>query len=283
VVETPLLLEALQAELKLLKARLSLLEAKDERSIEDDVQENKEDIIDLRVTDGHHDMLISQELNSISNINNTVIPSLENKIDLQLEELRSADEYMDATRPPVGSIVAWMPAYSAKAEIPSGWQRCDGAEIKSGPMSGMATPDLNGAKLFMRGGSDESAGTVEEDSVQDHEHVDPGHTHVDAGHTHIDAGHTHYQTSDAYGSFVQGASSSDIGYDDVICTRSHHENCGGYYMRMVWNTAYAGAAITTDQATIQANTAGMGGMSTGRPGGETRPKNVNVVYIMRIM
>ena len=42
----------------------------------------------------------------------------------------------------------------------------------------MATPDLNGAKLFMRGGSDESAGTVEEDSVQDHEHVDPGHTHV---------------------------------------------------------------------------------------------------------
>ena len=42
----------------------------------------------------------------------------------------------------------------------------------------MATPDLNGAKLFMRGGSDESAGTVEEDSVLDHEHVDPGHTHV---------------------------------------------------------------------------------------------------------
>ena len=30
------------------------------RSIEDDVLENQEDIIDLRVTDSHHDVLISQ-------------------------------------------------------------------------------------------------------------------------------------------------------------------------------------------------------------------------------
>ena len=46
-----------------------------------------------------------------------------------------------------------------------------------GPMAGTATPNLNAAKLFMRGSSDESAGTVEDDSVQDHQHADPGHTH----------------------------------------------------------------------------------------------------------
>ena len=45
------------------------------RSIEEDVQQNNEDIIDLRINDGHHDMLLSQEIGMINNINNTIIPS----------------------------------------------------------------------------------------------------------------------------------------------------------------------------------------------------------------
>jgi len=42
------------------------------RSIEDDVQQNKEDIIDLRINDGHHDMQLNQMLNQISNMNTTL-------------------------------------------------------------------------------------------------------------------------------------------------------------------------------------------------------------------
>merc|ERR1740128_1121490 len=41
-------------------------------SIEEDVQMNKEDIIDLRINDGHHDMQIGQMLNQINNINTTL-------------------------------------------------------------------------------------------------------------------------------------------------------------------------------------------------------------------
>jgi len=41
-------------------------------SIEEDVQQNQEDIIDLRINDGHHDMQIGQVLNQINNINTTL-------------------------------------------------------------------------------------------------------------------------------------------------------------------------------------------------------------------
>ncbi len=44
------------------------------RSIEDDVQQNKEDIIDLRLTDGRHDMLISHAMADTKYINSTIIP-----------------------------------------------------------------------------------------------------------------------------------------------------------------------------------------------------------------
>merc|ERR1740128_897032 len=52
-------------------------------SIEEDVQMNKEDIIDLRINDGHHDMQIGQMLNQINNINTTLngeIVKLEERI-----------------------------------------------------------------------------------------------------------------------------------------------------------------------------------------------------------
>merc|ERR1712200_156031 len=49
---------------------------KEERSIEDDVQTNKEDIIDLRMTDGRHDFLISDGMAMTNYINNTIIPTL---------------------------------------------------------------------------------------------------------------------------------------------------------------------------------------------------------------
>jgi len=255
------------------------------RAIEDDVQQNKEDIVDLRVTDGRHDMLLSQEMSMINYINNTIIPSLDHKVDLKVEELHEYDSFIDATRPPIGSIIAWMPAYSAKAEIPSGWQRCDGSAIKLGPMAGTATPNLNAAKLFMRGSSDESAGTVEDDSVQDHQHADPGHTHSDSGHSHSDNGHTHYEDSSGDGHYPIYMGSDEAHHEDVVCTRYVDKlgGCGGYFVKWnSWTVESAKASITTNSASIQASNTGIGGMSTGKKGGETRPKNMNVVYIIRV-
>ena len=148
------------------------------RAIEDDVQQNKEDIIDLRINDGRHDMLISQGMLMTNYINNTIIPDMKQRFDAKVDELEEYDSYIDSTRPPIGSIIAWLPSYSAKAEIPTGWQRCDGSDITKGPLAGRKTPDLNNVKRFLRGSSDADSGTFEEDSVQDHLHADPGHRHT---------------------------------------------------------------------------------------------------------
>ena len=250
------------------------------RSIEDDVQQNKADITELRVTDGRHDMLISQGMLNTNYINNTIIPDLEYRVEVKIDELKEADAFIDATRPPVGSIIAWLPAYSAKAEPPQGWKRCDGSVIETGPLAGKATPDLNSSKRFLRGSSDETAGTLEEDSVQEHLHADPGHSHADHGHTHVDNGHSHYEDSDHFPIFV---GSDEAHAEDLFCSRQYNSGCGGWYVKFNdWTTEAARANIAAAKASIQTSTTGMGGMASGRVGEETRPKNMNVVYIMRI-
>merc|ERR1719239_352830 len=58
-------------------------------SIEEDVQQNQEDIINLRINDGH-DMQISQMLNQISNINTTLngeIVKLDERLEKQLTNM----------------------------------------------------------------------------------------------------------------------------------------------------------------------------------------------------
>merc|ERR1719398_589802 len=56
-------------------------------SIEEDVKQNQEDIIDLRINVGHHDMQIGQMLNQINNINTTLngeIVTLDERVEEQL-------------------------------------------------------------------------------------------------------------------------------------------------------------------------------------------------------
>ena len=260
------------------ETKSGVLQVLQEKSIEEDVQQNKEDIIDLRVNDGRHDMLIYSGMSQTNYINNTIIPGLESRIEVHINIIESA-------LTPVGSIIAWLPAYkSAEADIPQGWKRCDGSIIKAGPFTGMATPDLNTAKRFLRGASDESAGQFEEDTVQDHLHVDPGHKHLDNGHTHYDTGHVHYEDADYHNSVFTG--SSDENKKDVLCSRylnGGDTGCAGWYFKFNDRKTETGrASISTDKASIQTSTTGISGMASGRIGDETRPKNMNVVYIMRI-
>ena len=43
--------------------------------------------------------------------------------------------------------------------------------IKDGPFRGNTTPNLNGEGKFLRGGPDNLVGQMEEDTIQNHEHV----------------------------------------------------------------------------------------------------------------
>jgi len=90
---------------------------------------------------------------------------------------------------PIGSIVSWTLKPEANADhtetLPDGWIRCDGGIIPEPSIwAGSHTPNLNGQQLFLRGGSDSHALTVESDMFQDHIHIDHGHTHGDDGHSH---------------------------------------------------------------------------------------------------
>merc|ERR1712223_522083 len=90
---------------------------------------------------------------------------------------------------PIGSIVSWTlkPQVGANhtETLPEGWIRCDGGVIPEPSVwAGSHTPNLNGEKLFLRGGSDSHSLTVEGDMFQDHTHIDPGHNHADNGHNH---------------------------------------------------------------------------------------------------
>ena len=67
------------------------------------------------------------------------------------------------------------------ADLPPGWMRCDGSVIGHGSIwEGKRVPNLNGEKRFLRGGLDKDVLKLEEDQLQDHEHVfnDPGHSHI---------------------------------------------------------------------------------------------------------
>ena len=67
---------------------------------------------------------------------------------------------------PIGTIISWILKIDKEtgteiANLPEGWQRCDGSTIEEGIWKGKITPDLNGEKRFLRGGSDSKVLTLE--------------------------------------------------------------------------------------------------------------------------
>ena len=137
-------------------------------------------------------------------------------------------------------------------DLPAGWQRCDGSTIEHpSPWAGKLTPDLNNEKRFLRGGHDDEQLTLEEDQLQDHEHL------VDI----TDPGHTHPYIDDHYNDHVAGK-----GPDRT----DHDANTFSYVETKTTSSGKTGiSAIAT-------------GIKTGRHGTETRPKNMNVIYVIRV-
>ena len=119
--------------------------------------------------------------------------------------------------------------------LPDGWMKCDGSVImdKESVWFGQRTPDLNNAKLFLRGGQDTDVLIVEDDQVKPHNH---GY-------------------SDAYwrrGSCPAGSQELDTG-------KFHHDNGG------------TNSILCREDR----NTSSQGGQ-------ETRPKNMNIIFILKI-
>ena len=157
---------------------------------------------------------------------------------------------------PLGTIISWVTKVSGyegeTIDLPPGWQRCDGSTIEHpSPWAGMLTPDLNNQKRFLRGGHDNEQLTLEDDQMQEHAHLiditDPGHSHP-----YID---DHFHASSA----GLGPSASNYNQDRFQYLESKTTTSG--------NT---GISATVD------------GVRTGRHGAETRPKNMNVIYIIRV-
>ena len=180
----------------------------------------------------------------------------ENKIKIEqntqfIEE--NADIIATLHLAPIGTISAWVTKPSKETRedqmvsLPDGWVRCDGSSIPEPSVwAGQLTPNLNGEKRFLRGASDSAMLTLEEDQMQDHKHGldDPGHIHQ---------------------------------YDDKYTVDNNDSDGPQSNARGHFEMSHTRYTISS-QTGIQVQ-----GVSSGyRSGSETRPKNMNVIYIMRV-
>ena len=153
--------------------------------------------------------------------------------------------------------MAWVPIVNMTStnvlSIPDGWMPCDGSLITEGPWKGGTTPDLNRSGAFLRGGSEQQVLEMEEDQIQEHEHLCSA---TASDHTHgYDAAKSGSDDGDICGTDVEGCTDKDT----LVYTESR-------------TTASARVSVSCS----------VRGVSGARTGKETRPKNMKVIYIIRV-
>merc|ERR1712181_181053 len=217
------------------------------------IQDNADNlgIVEMRVTSNDGNIVST---NRRIDENKAYIEQNTNDIDQNTENIEENTDIIGALHlAPIGTISAWVTKPSKETledemvSLPDCWVRCDGATIPEPSVwAGQLTPNLNGEKRFLRGASDSEVLTLEDDQMQDHKHQvsDPGHSHVydDRYTDNRDGPHT--GPGDGEGIF------------GLSHTRTSEKSTSG---------------ITVE------------GVSSGyRSGSETRPKNMNVIYILRV-
>jgi len=255
------------------------------KSIQDVLDENQElkdeirwlnDIIINNITKLGDDISF---LSSKVAINEHSIEENKEEVDAAVEENRVAIEEIGNTvdnlqELPIGSIISWIvradhDADTEIAHLPEGWQRCDGSLIETGIWEGKLTPNLNGERRFLRGGLDADVLTLEDYQLEDHQHKDGGHSHPCSATSTADA-HTHDQWTD---DTDWGCGHSDNGHYCKGHDTDHYESG--------WNS-WENLNIRTSCSTTT-HVSNIGHVDDGaNSGGETRPKNMNVIFIIRI-
>jgi len=164
-----------------------------------------------------------------------------------------------STDSPLGTISAWIPRINQtgnKQDLPDGWLPCDGSKITKGIWAGGNTPDLNSGGHFLRGGSEDDALEKQEDQLQDHQHVDAGHTHSNDPHSH-----SYYDTYSLDQTGKSGKGSDYFQRDDASSTRTSDST----------------------KIIIASSTSNISGVTSGfRSGAETRPRNMKVVWAIKV-
>ena len=194
--------------------------------------------------------------------------SEDEKLETILKEY--ADNEVREHEAPLGTITAWVAFPSTNGTVPpvalpDGWRRCDGSLIPAPSIwEGKVTPNLNGERRFLRGGSDADMLKLEEDQLQEHTHkvTDPGHQHHYYDRYSDNNSYDNDGPSDGQGTFAAAHSYwTDWGFSGSIT--SNKKGAGG-------PQAYF-AGISVD-----------GVEDIYRRGDETRPKNMNVIYIIKV-
>ena len=156
---------------------------------------------------------------------------------------------------PVGTILPWVPKpekndSASGLSVPEGWVRCDGSIIPTPSIwAGQRTPDLNNEMRFLRGSSDDTVLNFEEDMILDHEHLvnDPGHTH---------------EYGDNWRDLENGYWNSNSGSQNPWRNNKPHDR-----ITQSEKTGLSVKGVSNNKS---------------RTGNETRPRNMHVIYIMRV-
>eukprot|EP00090_Calanus_glacialis_P020037 TRINITY_DN30810_c0_g1_i1.p1 TRINITY_DN30810_c0_g1~~TRINITY_DN30810_c0_g1_i1.p1 ORF type:complete len:232 (-),score=41.94 TRINITY_DN30810_c0_g1_i1:77-772(-) len=100
-------------------------------------------------------------------------------LDAEMKQVKrdTKTDILNLNLTPVGTVIGWLGGKYLK--IPQEWQKCDGGQIFSGPMKGFKTPNLNSGGYFLRGALTTDAWTIQGDMIRQHGHNihDPGHQH----------------------------------------------------------------------------------------------------------
>jgi len=175
--------------------------------------------------------------------------------------IEGESDLSDANEFPIGTILPLL-STEQKSSLPIGWVECDG--------STNSVPNLNMEGRFLRGGTLDQAGRLEESLLQEHSHEDIGHTHTDEGHRHEDAGHTHDPRE--YKVVIPGSHYGDLNGSP------HYAKEGTIEVRIL----EAKANIATSSANLEVSKADISGVYGAEVSNEVIPSNMGVTFIMRV-
>merc|ERR1712080_619938 len=186
------------------------------------------------------------------------------------KSLKYLEHKMLSIIPAVGSIIPWLPSGpsqdAAPIDLPTGWQLCDGSTIEdpNSPFNGLNTPNINGEELFLRGGSFQQSTVVQNDTIRIHNH---------------NINSAMYNRKDTDEDAYTDGDSNEI---DLKIEGGCFETQSTYCTSTSAFVGYSTPSVDVDAATVSIHSSNSGVKVNNYGSTETRPKNMAVVYILRI-